>query len=123
MSAIEPKASEPTLNAENVSGQTDEPAQKRAKKESDEGLSQAPPDHRHPDPNPLIGEGGVVMRQMVYQQRDEVNVLFGGIPAAGVPPQAAHDRLEPLLDVARASKGMRLSGGKGDSAAAGGAVG
>lgn len=45
MSAIEPKAySEPTLNAENASGQTDEPAQKRAKKESDEGLSQAPRD-------------------------------------------------------------------------------
>ena len=68
MSAIEPKASaEPTLNAENVSGQTDEPAQKRAKKESDEGLSQAPRDEE--EKGKFITMRSTFERQMARESR------------------------------------------------------
>ena len=73
----------------------------------------------------LIGEGGVVMRQMVYQQRDEVTSCSEGSRPRECPrrPRTIDLSRSSTWRGARASKGMRLSGGKGGSAAVGRAVG
>ena len=72
----------------------------------------------------LAGEGGVgVIRQMVEQQRDEADVLFGRVPATRVPLEAVSDAKGPFLEMARAFEGMRLGSGEGGGATAGRAVG